>query len=127
MDRIRRAFLLFAGGPLGNPAGWFPWIHEDDAVGLVLHALEGHGLEGPVNLVAPGAVRMRDFARALGRAFHRPAFWPIPDLALRLVVGEMASVVNPGLRVVPRAALAAGFHFAHPDLEGALAALFPRP
>jgi uncharacterized protein len=127
MDKLRLVFRMFVGGPLGNPDGWFPWIHEDDAAGLALHALGDHGLEGPVNGVAPEAVRMRDFARALGRALHRPALLPVPQLALRLLLGEMSSVVNPGLKVVPRAALAAGYRFAHPTLEGALAALFPRP
>jgi len=127
MDQLRLAFRLFVGGPLGDPDGWFPWIHEEDAAGLALHALGAPGLEGPVNGVAPGTVRMRDFARALGRALHRPALLPIPDLALRLLLGEKASVINPGLKVVPRAALAAGYRFAHPTLEGALAALFRAP
>jgi len=123
LPRMRTAFSLFVGGPLGDPGAWFPWVHEDDAVGLILHALEGHGLAGPVNVVAPEPVRMRDFARGLGRALHRPALLPVPALALRLLLGEMSSVVNPGLKVVPRAALAAGYRFAFPALDDALAAV----
>jgi uncharacterized protein (TIGR01777 family) len=122
MDKLRTAFSLFVGGPLGDSAAWFPWIHEEDAVGLMLLALDRE-LRGPVNAVAPGPVRMGDFARALGRALRRPAILPVPALALRLVLGEMATMVNPGLKVVPRAALAAGYRFAHPSLDGALASL----
>jgi uncharacterized protein (TIGR01777 family) len=125
MDKLRPAFALFVGGPLGDPRAWFPWIHEEDAVGLLLHGIDG-GLAGPVNGVAPGNVRMGDFARALGRALRRPALLPVPALALRLLLGEMASVINPGLKVVPRAALAAGYRFRHPTIDGALSALFSR-
>ena len=123
LERMRTAFSLFVGGPLGDPRAWFPWVHLDDAVGLILHALDVPALAGPVNVVAPEPVRMRDFARALGGALHRPALLPVPALALRLLLGEMASVVNPGLKVVPRAALATGYAFAHPTLAGALAAV----
>jgi uncharacterized protein (TIGR01777 family) len=126
LARMRPAFTLFAGGPLGDRRAWFPWIHEDDAVGLALHALDTDGLSGPVNAVAPGIVRMGEFARALGRALHRPAWVPVPELALRLLVGELATSLNPGMKVVPRAALAAGYRFRHEALDGALAAAFAR-
>lgn len=122
LARMRTAFALFAGGTLGDPAAWFPWIHEEDAVGLVLHALDGALPAGPVNGVAPGAVRMREFAAALGRALHRPAILPVPAFALRVLLGELATAVNPGQRVIPRAALAAGYRFVHPELGPALAA-----
>jgi uncharacterized protein (TIGR01777 family) len=126
--RWRRAFRLLAGGPLGAGEAWFPWVHEEDAAGLALHALgdgdaDQAGLAGPVNAVAPGAVRMREFARALGRALHRPAWLPTPQLLLRAVLGEVATAINPGQRVVPRAALAAGYRFRHAALDDALASV----
>lgn len=124
LARMRTAFKLFAGGPLGDPAAWFPWIHEDDVAGLALHALDG-ALAGPVNVVAPAAVRMREFATALGRALHRPALMPVPQFALGALLGELATAINPGQKVVPRAALAAGYAFRYPALEAALAALYP--
>jgi uncharacterized protein (TIGR01777 family) len=126
LSRMRPAFTLFAGGPLGDRQAWFPWIHEDDAVGLALHALDTDRLSGPVNAAAPGIVRMGDFARALGRALHRPAWVPVPELALRLLVGELATSLNPGMKVVPRAALGAGYRFRYEALDRALAAAFAR-
>jgi len=116
------AFRLFLGGPLGPPERWFPWIHEDDAAGLALLAVDG-GIEGPVNAVAPEAVRMAEFAAAIGAALGRPARLRAPLFALRLAVGEMADVVSPGQRLVPRAALEANYHFEQPSLRPALQAL----
>jgi uncharacterized protein (TIGR01777 family) len=122
LAKMRPAFTLFVGGALGDPAAWFPWVHEEDAVGLLLHALDDERCQGPINVVAPSAVRMRDFARALGQALHRPAVLPVPQLALRLLLGEMASAINPGQKVLPRVALDTGYRFVQPALDQALAA-----
>jgi uncharacterized protein (TIGR01777 family) len=124
LPRLERAFKLFVGGPLADGDAWFPWLHEADAAGLVLHALQG-ALSGPVNAVAPEAVRMRDFARAVGRALRRPSAMAVPAWALRALLGEVVEVITPGQRVVPAAALASGYQFHHPTLTDALAALFP--
>jgi uncharacterized protein (TIGR01777 family) len=115
-------FKLGLGGSLGPGGRWFPWIGEDDAVGLTRLALEA-SISGPVNAVAPGAVRMRDFARTLGRVLRRPAVVPVPLFALRLALGEMGDAMSPGQRVSPDAAQTAGYEFAHPELEPALEAL----
>ena len=114
-------FRACVGGPLGSGKQWMSWIHLDDVVGLVLAALGGDALVGPVNATAPEPVRNRDFTQALAQAVHRPAFLPVPGLALRLVLGEMADMLLTGQRVVPAAALAAGYAFRFPDLAAALA------
>jgi len=112
-------FKLGLGGPLGPARNWFPWIHEDDVVGLLVFLLE-QPVEGAVNGVASGAVRMGEFARELGRALHRPALLPTPIAPLKLVLGEFAGHLNPGQHVVPRRALEAGYRFAFPELGPAL-------
>ncbi len=125
LRRLLPPFRLYLGGPLGPPGRWFPWIHEDDAAGLVMHALVAH-VPGPMNAVAPGAVRMREFARELGRALHRPSWLPVPELALRLALGEFGAWISPGQKVLPRAALDSGYHFAHETLSGALSSVLSR-
>jgi len=127
LARMLLPFRLGLGGPLGPPERWFPWIHLSDAVGLVAHALdpppatgEAGILRGPVNAVAPEAVRMGEFARSLGRVLHRPALLPVPLPLLRLALGELATGLVPGQRVLPRAAQDAGYCFAQPRLEPAL-------
>jgi uncharacterized protein (TIGR01777 family) len=115
-------FRACLGGRLGSGKQWMSWIHRDDVVGLVLAALGADAYAGPVNATAPTPVRNRDFTAALARAVHRPAMLPVPGIALRLALGEMASMLLTGQRVVPAAATAAGFVFRHPELDAALAA-----
>jgi hypothetical protein len=114
-------FRACLGGRLGNGKQWMSWIHRADVVGLVLAALGSDAYAGPVNATAPTPVRNRDFTKALARAVHRPAVLPVPGFALRLALGEMATMLLTGQRVVPAAATAAGYGFVHPELGGALA------
>ena len=113
-------FKLGVGGPVAGGEQYMPWIHVDDVVGLYLAALDGEAWEGPVNASAPEPVTNKAFSKALGRALHRPAFAPVPGLAVRALYGEMAEIVTKGQRVVPRRAQELGYTFAHPDLDEAL-------
>ena len=62
-----------------------------------------------------------DFTRALAAAVHRPALFPVPRFALKLLFGEMGEMVLASQRVLPQAAVAAGFKFEFPELSAALA------
>jgi len=121
LPRLLPLYRAGLGGPLGRGTQWMSWIHRDDAVALVLAALVDAGWEGPLNAVTPSAVRQRDFARTLARAVHRPAVVRVPGLALRVALGEMATLLLGGQRAVPAALTAAGYSFRYPDLETALA------
>jgi uncharacterized protein (TIGR01777 family) len=118
-------FKAFVGGPIGSGRQWVPWIHLADEVGLILWAIDSQ-VRGPVVAVAPNAVRMKDFARALGRALRRPAIFPVPAPALRLAMGEMAEVLLEGQRARPVKALEGGYRFRFGEVGAALADLFPR-
>jgi uncharacterized protein (TIGR01777 family) len=126
LPRLVQPFRLMAGGPLGDGAFWQPWIHLADAVGLVLLAVDDGRLSGPLVLSAPEPVRNRDLARAIGKVLHRPSALPAPAFAMRLVLGEVASVVLASQRAVPRKALALGYRFRFPELEAALRDLLVR-
>jgi uncharacterized protein len=123
LGKMLLPFKLGAGGPIGDGRQWMPWIHLDDLVGILLFAAEHGDLSGPINAVAPNPVTNRDFARTLGRVLHRPAFLPTPAIALRVLLGEFATVLVASQRVVPAAALAAGYPFRYPELETALRAI----
>ncbi len=119
LQQMLLPFRLFVGGPIGSGEFWVSWIHLADEVGLILWALDGT-VSGPLDATAPGPVRQRDLARALGRVLRRPSLLPVPLVALRLALGELAQVVASGQRVLPRKALELGYRFRHDELEAAL-------
>lgn len=115
---------LFVGGPIGGGRQWIPWIHLDDEIGLLMLALDDDGLRGPMNGTAPEPARQRDLVAALGRALRRPTIVPTPAFALRIAMGEMATLALDGQRAVPAVALAADYTFRHIDVEDAVAAVY---
>jgi uncharacterized protein (TIGR01777 family) len=118
-------FRLGAGGPVGSGRQYWPWIHRQDWIDLVRWAIQTPDVNGAVNATAPRPVTNADFARALGRAMHRPAFMPAPAFALRLMLGEMAdALLLSGQRAVPTRAERGGFTFTYPRVDDALQAIF---
>lgn len=117
-------FLLGFGGRVGSGEQWLAWVSLDDITRIYARAVMDPQLSGPVNAVAPDVVRQADFARTLAGMLSRPAALPLPTLAPRLVLGREAAaeLAVADQRVVPAALAAAGYEFAHPSLESALAA-----
>jgi uncharacterized protein len=117
-------FKLFAGGPLGSGRQYWPWIHIADEIAairfLIDNALRGNALPGPFNLTAPNPLTNKEFSKILGGALGRPSFMPAPAFALRLAMGEVATILLDGQRAIPQALLDAGFKFQYPDLQPAL-------
>ena len=113
-------FRMGVGGPIGSGCQWMSWIHRDDLVGMLIWALENQNVSGAINGVAPNPVTNAAFSRALGEAVSRPAFLPTPAFALRLLYGEMASVVLASQKVFPRVPESLGFTFQYPELKAAL-------
>jgi NAD dependent epimerase/dehydratase family enzyme len=100
-----------------------PWIHLEDEVGIIMHALEKAGCTGPLNLVAPNPVTNAELTAAIAGLLRKPAILHAPAFGIRLALGELSEVALGSQRAEPRAALAGGYEFRHPDLRGALAAL----
>lgn len=126
LQQMLLPFKLGAGGRLGDGQQWMSWIHVEDLVSLLLAMVTNESYRGPVNAVAPNPVRNEEFTAVLARTLRRPALFPVPEWALRLLYGEMAKVVMGSQRVDPRVARGAGFVFAHPDLGPALRDLLVR-
>jgi uncharacterized protein (TIGR01777 family) len=115
-------FRLGIGGPVAGGRQYVPWVHLDDVVGAIAFSLDSE-LTGPVNVTAPEPVTNRDFSKTLGRVLRRPAFAPVPTLAVKALYGEMSMVVTTGQRAVPKRLEQAGYRFRRPDLEDALRAV----
>ncbi|PIA57196.1 hypothetical protein AQUCO_00600137v1 [Aquilegia coerulea] len=87
-------FMMFAGGPLGTGKQWFSWIHLDDIVNLIYEALSNPSYKGVINGTAPNPVRLAEMCEHLGNVLGRPSWLPVPDFALKAVLGEGACVVS---------------------------------
>ena len=120
---LAMAARLGLGAVLGGGRQPVPWIHLDDAVGLVRFALRTEGLEGAVNAVAPEGVTQARFAQSLAEGFGSRACLRVPGRVLRTMLGEMSELLLCGQNVQPAAALAAGYRFRHASLRDALAEL----
>ncbi|PON82753.1 Epimerase family protein SDR39U [Trema orientale] len=116
-------FMMFAGGPLGSGNQWFSWIHLDDIVNLIYEALSNPSYKGVINGTAPNPVRLSEMCDHLGNVMGRPSWLPVPDFALKAVLGEGASVVLEGQRVLPAKAKELGFSFKYPYVKDALKAI----
>lgn len=122
LAKLAPVFRLGLGGRLGDGRQWMPWIDLGDLAALIRFCLSSGGPAGVLNAVHPSPVTNRDFTEAVAAAVHRPAVLPVPALALRLAYGQMAQeALLDSRRVVPGAALAAGFRF-ETGLDASLAA-----
>jgi len=121
--RLVLPFRIGVGGPLGNGRQWLSWIHIDDAVRALDFLTLRDDLTGPFNCTAPLPLTNRDAARSIGRTLRRPALVTLPRFVLTTLLGELATLVCDGQRVLPERLGAAGFEFAYPDFDAAAAHL----
>lgn len=120
LGKMLLPFQLGLGGPLGSGRQWMSWIHREDLIQLIHFLMEKSGAHGAVNATAPEPTPMKEFARMLGRVLQRPAFLPVPEFVLKILLGEMADLLLKGQRVLPKRALELGYRFQFPKLEQAL-------
>ena len=116
-------FMMFAGGPLGTGRQWLSWIHLDDVVELVYESMRNPAYRGVINGTAPHPVRLAEMCERLGQVVGRPSWLPVPELALRAVLGEGATVVLEGQKVLPVRAGQLGFSYRYPYVRDALKAI----
>ncbi len=121
LEKMLPFFKLGIGGPVAGGKQYVAWIHLDDVVGALVACLDGD-LSGPVNVTAPEPVTNKELSKTLGKVLKRPAFAPVPALAVKTLYGEMAEIVTTGQRVVPKRLEESGYRFRQPDLEAALRA-----
>lgn len=121
LSKMIPAFRAGLGGPVGSGFQFVPWIHVDDLVELLITMIRDERYAGAVNATAPKPVRFKQFSAALGSGLSKPAFLPVPSLALRVLFGEAADVLLNSQRAIPTVASVNGFQFAHATIESAFA------
>lgn len=117
---MKLPFLLGIGGKIGSGKQWLSWIHIEDMVSLILFCLQNPEIAGPINAVAPHPVTNEAFGRSLATVYRRPYGFPLPAFLLQTVLGERATLLLDGQRVLPHKALEAGFRFSFSELAPAL-------
>jgi uncharacterized protein (TIGR01777 family) len=121
LEKLLPPFRAGIGGRIGSGRQWLSWVHVDDLVGIYLTALGG--AEGALNACAPNPVTNATFTHDLGAALRRPTVFPVPTVALRMLLGEGAGMLLAGQRVLPRRTQEIGYRFEFAELKGALANL----
>jgi len=120
LPQLMLPFQLLVGGPVGSGKQLYSWIHILDEAAAILFLLENEGCKGVYNLTAPDPHSNAEMGKSLARVMNRPYWMPVPGFALKLVLGEMSTLVLDGQRVLPRRLEADGFVFQYPRLEDAL-------
>lgn len=120
LKKMLPIFKLGAGGPIGNGKQYMSWIHVDDIARMFVEAAKNPSLSGPLNGTAPYPATNKEFAKALGKELHRPAFAPAPEFAIKMALGEMSQMLLDGQKVLPTKFKGAKFRFLYPTLEMAL-------
>lgn len=123
LQQVLPPFKMGVGGILGNGKQWMSWIHIDDVIGILLHALESSQIYGALNATAPTPVRNTEFTKTLGRVLRRPTLFPVPIFGLKLMMGEFADFIVLSQNVIPERTEASGYEFYYRTLESALNAL----
>ncbi len=125
LEKIILPFKMFVGGPLGSGNQYMSWIAVDDVIGLIKFAIENASVSGILNVTSPNPVTNKEFSNVLGKILHRPSFMPVPDFALKLLLGEMSELLLSSQRVLPERAMELGYKFRYADLEKALGHINP--
>jgi uncharacterized protein (TIGR01777 family) len=124
LQKMLPPFRMGVGGNMGNGRQWWSWVDIDDLVGAVQHVIKTDMLQGPVNVVAPNPARNAEFTKTLASVLSRPAIFPMPAFAARLVFGQMGDeLLLASQRVEPTKLMTSGYVFQKPDLRGALEAI----
>ena len=120
LQTMEMLYRFYVGGKLGSGQQWYSWIHIDDLIRAILFTIENKEAQGPFNLTAPIPERQNLFGYTLARAMHKPHETWAPKLAMRLILGEMSTIVLDTQKVLPNKLHALGFEFKYNNLRNAL-------
>ncbi|UNH29689.1 TIGR01777 family oxidoreductase [Moellerella wisconsensis] len=124
LGKMLPPFKWGVGGPIGRGTQYMPWIHLNDMVNAIIFLLDHSTLSGPFNLTSPNPVHNAQFASALGKVLHRPAFMRVPALVIQAIMGESSVLVLEGQRALPAHLQQAGFNFEFSYISDALNDIF---
>lgn len=113
-------YRLFFGGTVGSGEQWVSWVHIEDVVRIMSFIIDHEEIKGPVNVTAPHPVTMKEFGQTIAKVINRPHWLPVPEFALKMLLGEMSVLILKGQRVLPKKLGEHHYTFSYDKLEGAL-------
>lgn len=121
LARMLTPFKLCLGGKIGTGEQFMSWIALDDVIGAINHVWMNDSLQGPINFVAPHPVRNEEFTKTLASCLNRPALFPMPAFAVKLIFGQMGEeLLLSSTKVEPRKLVESRYPFLYPKLDQAL-------
>jgi hypothetical protein len=123
LPRFLLPYKFFVGGRIGSGNQWISWIHIKDYLRLIEFIINNEQIVGAVNAVSPNPILMRDFVRILSKCLKRPNIFSIPELILKIILGESSELLLQSQRAIPEKILTAGFEFEFPEIESAFESL----
>jgi uncharacterized protein (TIGR01777 family) len=125
LEKLAMPIKFFLGSPLGNGKQWIPWIHWKDVIAMYLFAIDNSNLSGTFNMVAPNPLTNKQLTYAVAKQLHKPIWLPnVPAIFLKLLLGEMATIVLSSTKVAADKIEQAGFKFTYPEIQGALKEIY---
>lgn len=120
LKRMLPLYKLGLGGKMGDGQQWMSWIHRTDFIAIINKLLESKVMQGIFNATAPVPVSNDEFSQTLGKTLNRPVCLPIPAFVLKILLGEMSTLLLGGQRILPERIEQAGYEFQFKTLEQAL-------
>jgi uncharacterized protein (TIGR01777 family) len=120
LPEIIKPIKLGLGAAFGSGKAWQSWIHIEDLAHIFVFILNNK-LAGVYNGVSSNPVINEDLTKLCAKVLKRPLFLPnIPEFFMKLVLGEMYTLLFMSQRVSSKKIEAAGFEFSYHHLEPAL-------
>jgi len=113
------------GGKQGNGQQYFSWVHEQDVTGIIDFLVSHPELEGVFNVSAPNPVPNYAFMQAVRKVVKAPFGLDTPKWLLQMgsvFIGTETELILKSRWVLPRRLTEAGYRFAVPNINVALAA-----
>lgn len=127
LAELAKPIKYWVGAPLGDGQQYMSWIHIEDLAGMFVYAIENESLSGVYNAVAPNPATNKDVTRAAANAMGKPLILPnVPGFVLKIMLGEMASMVLGGSKVSSEKIQSAGYQYKFEQLQPAINDLLKR-
>ena len=125
LPKLARPIQLYVGSPIGNGRQWIPWIHWQDVVDMYMHSIENIAVIGIFNMVAPNPITNAQLTQAVAKQLHKPLWAPnVPAFALKLMLGEMSTIVLGSTKVSAKKIQDTGFRFKFTEVSAALKEIY---